>query len=202
MAPFYQALKRRASGGYNKWRWFPVRDLPKNTFHAIFQLGTMLHSSGFLSTFEYLRHRESILFDPQEDGHVQNFLTGGWLERYVLQVTRQVVEKRTGAWHYEQALSCAHLTLPDQSEAEFDMLLGTADKVLWVECKTGDWQSYVKHFRTINAQFLHLPPTQAVLVLLGEVDEIDKASNGELTSMTVLDMVEFGDWLSRTIVTP
>lgn len=71
------------------------------------------------------------------------------------------------------------------------MLLGTADKVLWVECKTGDWQSYVKHFRTINAQFLHLPPTQAVLVLLGEVDEIDKASNGELTSMTVLDMVEF-----------
>ena len=202
VAPFYQALKRRASGGYNKWRWFPVRDLPKNTFHAIFQLGTMLHSSGFLSTFEYLRHRESILFDPQEDGHVQNFLTGGWLERYVLQVTRQVVEKRTGAWHYEQALSCAHLTLPDQSEAEFDMLLGPADKVLWVECKTGDWQSYVKHFRTINAQFLHLPPTQAVLVLLGEVDEIDKASNGELTSMTVLDMVEFGDWLSRTIVTP
>ncbi|MBK9095411.1 MAG: hypothetical protein IPM84_22175 [Anaerolineae bacterium] len=132
---------------------------------------------------------------------MQNFLTGGWLERYVLQVTRQVVEKRTGAWHYEQALSCAHLTLPDQSEAEFDMLLGTADKVFWVECKTGDWQSYVKHFRTINAQFLHLPPTQAVLVLLGEVDEIDKASNGELTSMTVLDMLEFGDWLNRAIMT-
>lgn len=53
-----------ANKGYNKWRWFPVRDLPKNTFHAIFQLGTMLHSSGFFlpSTFEYLRHRESILF--------------------------------------------------------------------------------------------------------------------------------------------
>ncbi|MGB3220961.1 MAG: hypothetical protein WBD79_26465 [Anaerolineae bacterium] len=201
IAPFYEALKRRASGGYAKWRWFPVRDLPKNAFHAIFQFGTMLHSSGFLSTFEYLRKRESLLFDPQEDGHVQNFLTGGWLERYVAQLARHAVEKQTGAWHEEQVLRGAQLTLPDQSQAEFDLLLGLADKVLWIECKTGDWQTYARHFKTINEQFLHLPASQTALVLIDKLDAVDQASNGELTSMTVLDMVEFADWLSRTIMT-
>src|SRR6266404_4359166 len=51
--------------------------------------GAMLHASGFLSEFRYVSDR-FMLFVTLDDGRVSNFFTGAWMERWALQLAREV----------------------------------------------------------------------------------------------------------------
>jgi hypothetical protein len=87
------------SGGSNKR--FSVRELPGAAVGTIRQCGTMLHSSGFLSDFKDLKPDRCIFFVPLEDGRMNNFFTGGGMERYMRQLVQQTVQRSRGTWHNE-----------------------------------------------------------------------------------------------------
>lgn len=137
---FYEAVKRRASGGYQRRFW--VAELPGAAVSDICQFSTMLLRSGFLAEFRYVKPSQIILFRPLEDGRVTAFLTGGWMERYVLQLVRVAVKRMTGMWNDAQALRGAQLILPNGRDMELDLLVGLfRGAVLWFECKTRTWQN-------------------------------------------------------------
>ncbi len=199
LEPFYTDVKRRLSGSYFN-KWFKTEGLAPEIMTDICQFGYMLHRSGFLTQFKNVKRDKVILFDPLQDGRVTNFLEGGWLERYVWQVVKKTVEEAAGEWHDEQALFGVEVVLPDDTETEFDILLSLGpEKVLWIECKTGGWRTYVKHFWTINKQYLQLPATQAALVLLDHLTAEEQDSASALTSMTVLHLTEFSGWLTAAV---
>ncbi len=156
--------------------------------------------SSFLSNFRLIRPQQNILFDPPDDGRVITFFTGGWMERYVLQMVKQVVARSQDAWSDEQALLGAQVVLPNQANSEFDLLVGLASNcMLWIECKTGEWQDYVARFQTINRQFMRLPAKQAALVLLEQLGKEDGDSASTLTGMSVLHLTELSSWLEEAI---
>lgn len=187
LRPFYEVIKRRVNGGREKW--FPLQEVPPHERGVFCQFGTRLHDCGFLSEFRYVRRDECLLFIPLEDGRVQNFFTGGWLERYVWQVVRDEVRSVTPEWGEQQALLGARATLPDGGEAEFDLLAAIDDqRVLWLECKTGAWQNYITRFKTLNRRLLRLSASHAGAVLLAPLSDADRAAASELTGMTVLDL--------------
>jgi hypothetical protein len=199
LEPFYEAIKRRVSGG-SKQKWFSVQGLPGTTIHDICQFAAMLHASAFLSEFKYVKRNQTVLFIPLDDGRVYNFFTGGWMERYTLHLVKQAVERSPGTWSDEQALPGAQVLLPDGTDAELDLLVGlSGGRVLWLECKTGDWQTYVTRFQSLNKRFIHLPPEQAALVLLDRLTAEQKASASALTAMTVLHLTELSDWLAKAV---
>jgi hypothetical protein len=86
-------------GGSNKRS--SVRELPGPTAGALCQCVTRLHSSGLLSGFKDLKPDRCIFFVPFEDGRVNNFFTGGWTERYMRQLVKQIVHRSRGTWHNE-----------------------------------------------------------------------------------------------------
>lgn len=160
LRPFYEAIKRRIHGSHEKW--FSLKDLPVADRGVLCQFGTRLHDCGFLSEFRYVKHDECLLFVPLEDGRVQNFFTGGWLERYVWQVVRRELRPVSAAWGEQQALLGVRATLPDGGDAEFDLLAALDEKqVLWLECKTGEWQNYITRFKTLNGRTLRLASSHA-----------------------------------------
>jgi hypothetical protein len=186
--------KRLSAISFSKW--FKSEEFGPEAMNAICQLGQMLHKGGFLAGFLNVKHNKTILFEPVGDGRVTTFLSGGWLERYAFQVVRTAVTGALGSWHDSQALLDAVVVLPNGTETELDILVALPPgRVLWLECKSGGWQSYVKQFNAINGQHLKLPPEQAALVLADRLNPTERASAAALTSMTVLHLTEVPDWL-------
>jgi hypothetical protein len=196
---FYDYAKRRVSGRASKW--FPVKDLPGTTIADICRFCSMLHGSGFLSEFKYIKRDKVILFVPVEDGRIINFFTGAWLERYALELVKATAKELLPGQTEPEAMLGTQAVLPDGGDAEFDILVGLNNgKVLWIECKTGEWQNYVMRFQSLNKRFVQLPASQAALVLLQELTGEQKASASVLTAMTVLHLSELAGWLTEGMV--
>lgn len=197
LADFYDYAKRRVTGHRNKW--YSVKDLPGPVIGNICAFCTKLLSNGFLSDYRYVKRDSAILFVPVEDGRVKNFFTGAWLERYVLQLIKRLAKDHIAGSLEDQVWTGVEVSLPNGTDAEFDILVSLAGgKVLWIECKTGRWQTYIERYRDLSERLVRLPPSQAALVLLQISDE-GKASASALTQMTVLNLKELPAWLAKAI---
>jgi hypothetical protein len=192
---FYEAIKLNIHGRHNKWH--KLEDKPPEMINKVIQFGSMLHGCSFLSEFKYIRSKKSAVFVPLSDGRVQNFFTGGWLERYVLHNVSEIYQTTYGRpLTSDLILHGGTARLPDGRNTEFDLLFSLPDqRVIWLECKTGKWQNYTARFKEINQNFMQLPPEQAALVLLDAIDAANKASATELTGMTVMGLQEMKEWL-------
>jgi hypothetical protein len=196
---FYLSLKRTVNGDRAN-KWFATKDMPNPDRLKILRFGSMLSDCSFLSEFKYIKANKTILFRPLEDGRVTNFFTGGWLERYSLQVIRRTYRQVMRTWNDSQVLHGAKLMTPDEMDMEFDLILGTHKKqIYWFECKTGSFQNYVTRLRDINQRFLQLSASQASLVLLDNLSDEDKASATALSGLTVLHISELADWFSAAL---
>ncbi len=196
---FFTQVRKRLGGSYFN-KWFKSEGFSPEVMSAICQLGHMLHTGGFLAQFRNVKDDKTILFEPLTDGRVTGFLSGGWLERFVFQVAKAAVTEATGKWHDSQALLDVAVALPNGTETELDLLIGLPpDRVLWFECKTGGWQTYVKQFQAVNKGHLKLPLQQATLVLADHLGEAERASATALTSMSVLPLTELPVWLAAAL---
>jgi len=196
LQPFSEVMKRRVSGGTD---WMcSVRGLPGTHIGLLCQLGARLHDCGFLSEFRYAKRDQRITFLPLADGRVTGFLSGGWLERYVGALVRREL-RRVGAPDPErQVLLGAKLTLPNGDDAECDLLAALDEtRVLWLECKTGTWQTYVGRYRTLNQRTLRLPVARAGIVLTSRLSGADLAAASELSGMTVMHLSGVADFVKK-----
>lgn len=205
---FYQAVRRRVIGQSTK-KWFDTPGLPQETVKDICDFGNRLKASGFFTEFRYFSRGHSrdpqntptILFDPLSDGRVRYFFVGGWLERYVFQVVKQHVQQSTGSWCDEQFVKGVEIEFPNGGKGEFDVLVALPeDRMLWLECKTGKWQDYIKRFQSINRNFLKIPREDSALVLVQTLDPTEKDSASELTGMTVINLMDLAKWLTTALV--
>ncbi len=202
---FYQIIKRRVTGD-QRLRWFRTSDLSREALIAVCDFGTRMKDGGFFSEFRFFSkgtHHDPqpvILFDPTADHRIRAFFEGGWLERHVLQVLKREAQQATGLWCDEQFAKGIHVEYPDGTKGEIDSLVSMPpDRLLWLECKSGKWQNYIKHFQSINRKFLRIPKEQSALVLVQQLDEAEKASASELTGMTVIHFSELREWLKTAI---
>jgi hypothetical protein len=203
---FYRAVRARLTNKPN-FRWFRTSELSREAVTAICDFGTKMMAGGFFSEFRYFSkgtnadHPEAVvLFNPTADARIRGFFEGGWLERYALQVIKREAQKTTGVWCDEQFAKGVHVEFSDGTKGELDSLVSTPpDKLLWLECKSGKWQNYIKRFQSINRKFLRIPKGQSALVLVHELDDAEKASASELTGMTVIHFSELREWLKKAI---
>jgi hypothetical protein len=195
--PFYEALKRRV-GGHPRSRALNLRDAPPRMISDICQFARDLHNNGFLTRVQYFKDTRKLFFDPQRDGRVVNFFTGDWLERYVLLTALGRAEALLLEGVKPMALTKAVVTLQDDQETELDILLGLPDRVIWIECKTGDWQEHAVKFGKVARQ-LAIPPDQAALVLLDSMTPEQKRNASVLSRMTVISPEEVGNFVENAL---
>ncbi|MCB1209921.1 MAG: hypothetical protein KDK97_11365, partial [Verrucomicrobiales bacterium] len=98
--------------------------------------------------------------EPHDDGVMNNFLSGGWLE---LRVEHLVAEMHP-LWKPGRCLQNVQLKGPEGGDLELDLFLATDGDPLHLECKSGDIsQAIPKVARTVEA--LGLPPSRNFVVV-------------------------------------
>jgi len=187
LSDFYQALKRRI-GGSGAPRSIALKNCSGDKITRVVQFGEELRRNGFLKEFRYVRATRTILFDPQTDGRIANFITGNWLERYIVITVSQHLRKLFPGRTVE-VLTNPRVTLPDGSDFELDVLIACDSIVLWFECKTGkDYSAYLAKYGVVAKKVMQLGSKNAAMILLEELTDSEKSNNSQLAGMSVLNL--------------
>ncbi|WP_172960795.1 hypothetical protein [Thermus scotoductus] len=151
------------------------------------QFCTMLKQYALLTSYHYKSEERRIRAKASTEGWVQNFLTGGWLERYVAERLRKFLRSRNLA--HEVAVGY-QVTLPNGDTMELDVLLRVGERFFWFEAKTGDFQAHIAKYAGLK-KVLGLSARESFLVLLG----MDKARAKELSALHGLTVVNQANFL-------
>jgi len=152
-----------------------------------------LHQAAFLMEYKYFKSPQFLITARSSTlPHVQNFFSGQWLERYILQKMSDIVERVANRhsthfkWSY---LINPQIKLPNEDDFELDILFEVEEKMYWVEAKTGDYQSYIDKYSKMT-KILEIDNYHAFMVLTS-IDESICDSLSAMFSMKVCSINVF-----------
>ncbi len=151
------------------------------------QFCTMLKQYALLTSYHYKSEDRRLRAKASTEGWVQNFLTGGWLERYVAERVRKLLRSKN--LPHEVAVGY-QVTLPGGEAMELDVLARVGERVYWFEAKTGEFQAHIAKYAGLK-KVLGLSQRESFLVLLG----MDKARAKELSALHGLTVVNQANFL-------
>jgi len=187
LGPFYEKMKRAVATG--RTTRVDIDNYSEQERSAAVQLGTLLYRHGMLKDFYYHRSpKRQLRVIPNKDGEIQQFLTGGWLEIYVVWLLSRRLRARMSAAKY-QVLYNVKGTLPNGAEFESDLMACIDGKLLWIECKTGQWQDYSARFRGLVKTF-GTDREGAGLALIKPPDGNTRQRATDMLDMTLLSLSE------------
>ncbi|WP_347241800.1 hypothetical protein [Thermus sp.] len=151
------------------------------------QFCTMLKQYALLTSYHYKSEDRRLRAKASTEGWVQNFLTGGWLERYVAERLRKFLRSKN--LPHEVAVGY-QVALPGGEAMELDVLARVGERVYWFEAKTGEFQAHIAKYAGLK-KVLGLSQKESFLVLLG----MDKARAKELSALHGLTVVNQANFL-------
>jgi len=104
----------------------------------------------------------------QRSGRVINFFTGGWFERYVYLNVASLLHQSNLEF---TCIKNAQVSLSNEYDFELDLLFLIDGHPLWVECKTGDHNTYIPRLLDIR-RMLSIAPRRSILVVLNVSDSL------------------------------
>ncbi|MAW60282.1 MAG: hypothetical protein CMJ94_05535 [Planctomycetes bacterium] len=199
LAPFYEKMKRAVATG--KTTRVDIESYSEQERSAAVQLGTLLYRHGMLKDFYYHRSpKKQLRVIPNKDGEIQQFLTGGWLEIYVVWLLSRRLRARMSPAKY-QVMFNVKGTLPDEREFESDLMACIDGRLLWLECKTGQWQDYSARFRGLVKTF-GTDRAGAGLVLIKPPDGSTRGRATDMLDMTLLSLGEVAGFIDDFLGVP
>ncbi len=153
------------------------------TFNMIITLARSMRTLDLLSVYEYVKTPERLLkLQAAQTPEARSFISGGWLEHYV---HSKAVSILTGEYACVRNLN---VTLPENEQFEFDMLICTGENVIWVECKSGRYSPYLAKYSRI-AKLLGLDAKNVIMVT-AETQAINTVPDYGITSCSLEDFPE------------
>jgi hypothetical protein len=199
LAVFYEKMKRAVATG--RTTRVDIDSYTEAERSAAVQLGTLLYRHGMLKDFYYHRSpRKQLRVIPTKDGETQQFLTGGWLEIYVVWLLSKRLKGHLQPNQY-QVLFNVKGTLPTGNEFEADYMACVNGRLLWLECKTGQWQDYSARFRGLVKVF-GSDRTGAGLVLIKSPDTSTRSRATDMLDMTLLSLDDVESYVDEFLDVP
>lgn len=179
---FYSVLKSTLNDCQEFAYTLPSTD-DIGTFNAIVSLARYMRSNELLAMYEYVKTPERLLkIQAAQTPEAHRFISGGWLEHYV---HSKAVSILTGEYACVRNLN---VTLPENEQFEFDMLICTGENVIWVECKSGKYSGYLAKYSRI-AKLLGLDAKNVIMVT-AETQAINTVPDYGITSCNLEDFPE------------
>ncbi|MDR1377890.1 MAG: hypothetical protein LBJ36_02405 [Synergistaceae bacterium] len=127
----------------------------------------MLKEVGFLAHFTYRRSPHyKIVARLKRTSPAINFLSGGWLEHHIRDRVVAILTTHPSTLETPYAfMKNPKIILPGNENFEFDFLLMVADKVFWIEAKTGEYMDYIAKYARVS-KLLGLTRNSSLLVLV------------------------------------
>jgi len=195
----YKMIKRTMQKG-ESFKLHIANDSQK-AISSMCQFSHRLYQSAFLADYKYLKSPQFLITARSSClPHVQNFFSGQWLERYILQKMIEVVESHAHKqgthmkWSY---LINPQIILPNEDDFELDILFEVQETIYWVEAKTGDYQSYIDKYSKMS-KILDIDNEHAFMVLTN-VDESVCDSLSAIFSMNVCSIHTFMDSFAKVL---
>lgn len=118
------------------------------------QFCAVLYNLGVFEAYSYDNEAKLITVSVAADGTYYQFFNGGWFERWVVFLIRDVIadiRQTTGA----QILSYPNVELrfPDGTIREIDCLILSESSIYWIECKSGEIDAGVKALRELISSY-------------------------------------------------
>ncbi len=199
LSVFYEKMKRAVATG--RTTRVDIDGYSEAERSAAVQLGTLLYRHGMLKDFYYHRSpRKQLRVIPTKDGETQQFLTGGWLEIYVVWLLSKRLTGHLQPNQY-QVLFNVKGTLPTGNEFEADYMACVNGRLLWLECKTGQWQDYSARFRGLVKVF-GSERNGAGLVLIKSPDASTRSRATDMLDMTLLSLDDVESYVDEFLEVP
>jgi len=197
ISPFLDQRKRTMQMGHSFN--MNLAQYSQSAIADITLLGRKLHELAFLMSYHYQKApRYIISARPNTFPEIQNFFSGQWLERYILQVFMGIgsdVHASLG-----EAILNPQIVLPNGDDFELDLLAAANGRIYWIECKTGSYQEHISKYSRF-AQILKLPPNQAIMVL-PDAHESLTMNLSRMFGMHVVNLGELHDHLDTELSRP
>jgi len=169
----YKMIKRTMQKG-ESFKLY-IANEPQKAISSMCQFAHRLYQSAFLADYKYLKSPQFLITARSSSlPNVQNFFSGQWLERYILQKMIEVVENIANKksihlkWSY---LINPQIKLPNEDDFELDILFEVQERIYWVEAKTGDYQAYIDKY-TKMSKILGVDNQHAFMVLTNIEDNL------------------------------
>jgi len=192
---FLKGMKRSLNTG----RVFNMllKNYPPEQIGSICQLANNLYKLGILSLYVYQKSPKFYL-TAAVTGHPNaiNFVTGGWLERYIKNQTLKVLRSIENPKHFG-LMTNVQLEFPDGDKGEVDIIGHVKGEVFLIECTSGEILFHVE--RTIaRANSLGVGFGQC-FVVASEIERSRAASLSKLYGVPILAVDDFGENLQRYV---
>ena len=168
-----------------------LRDEAEEAISSICQFCQRLYQVSFLTDYRYEKSPKYILHATvSSTPTAQRFFSGQWLERFILVTIKNAIKLTAPDIQFEWLIN-PQIILPNGDDFELDVIVWVAEKLFWIEAKTGDFQQYIDKYSRM-AKLLKLPPDQTFMVLTRQSQENCHALSS-LFNITVCDVTHFTD---------
>lgn len=199
IAPLMQIIKRNMATG--KPISLSLKSHSEAAIASITNMCVQMYRLHMLSSHRYERSPVKLLsITPSTSGAAQGYLSGGWLERYVLQAVLAAQAEAARRLGKPVALDCllgVKIALPNGSKGELDLLFHVDGEVYWVEAKSGDHNGYLDKYSSLR-KLLGINAERA-LVVLSDVSPEDAAYLSRAHKLSVLSIESFVPHVRRII---
>lgn len=180
---------------------FAIKDYSQRDISDICKFCTRLHEIAFLEQYKYFRSPEYLIKAKTTTlPAAQNFFSGKWLERFVLQAVQKavaVISNDIGRKLDFSYLINPQIILPNNDDFELDLIFHVDRSFFWVEAKTGDYQQHISKYSKM-AKIIGLDYKHSIMVLPDIQPERSTALTS-LFSMTVYGLSQLEAGLTETI---
>ena len=196
LRPFYEQWKRALH--LRQTFVLHLQDAPPRQISDITQFALKLKEASLVVSFQYTKATRTLRVTPALSPDIINFVTGGWLERYIGRLLWQTASHIGLQPHRFVVFRNIQIVLPNAQQTELDLLALYQGQALWLESKTGDYSASVERWKQNNF-YLKLPPTHAGIVLLEPLSTTAQQMLEQRTGMQVLSLNDLPTFLNNAM---
>ena len=178
-----------------------IKDYTQKDVSDTCQFCTRLHEIAFLKQYKYFKSPQfHIKAKTTTLPTAQNFFSGKWLERFVLQTVQKsviAISTEVGKVLDFSYLINPQIILANGNDFELDLIFHVNGSFYWIETKTGDYQQHISKYSKMS-KMIGLDYKHSIIVLTDIQPEKSNALTS-LFSMTVYGLTQLEIGLTDTI---
>jgi hypothetical protein len=178
-----------------------IKNYSQESVSDITQFCKRLHTVAFLEEYKYLKSPQYLIKAKTTTlPKAQQFFSGQWLERFVLQKVQTVVNQLSREMRKELDFSYLlnpQIVLPNGDNFEMDLLFQVNHNFFWIEAKSGEYQPHIAKYAKMSSR-LKLDRCHAIMVLADSTPD-KSAELLNVFDMTVYSLHQLEEGLIATL---
>jgi hypothetical protein len=177
-----------------------LKSEPKQKISNSCQLCLLLMEIAFINRYKYKKSPACILdVSTSVNPKAQNFLSGKWLEIYVMMTVRKIVNeisanRKNIKFSY---LMNPQISLPNGADFELDFLFEICDTIYWIEAKSGNYQQHIHKYSKVS-RILNLDIDHSIMVITDSTNEKSESLK-KIFDISVCDISSFPSMINKLI---